>query len=166
MTTDTTGDVSPLVIAPSSRHTIVPAVHLLLTDPQRGILLLRRANTGFFDGHYSVPAGHVEPGEPARQALAREVDEEIGLHLDPSDLDCCLTMHRRSDGHERVDFFFTAQRWDGQPANREPHKCDDLAWHPTDDLPPNMVPYVRAAIEQFVQGRSYTEFGWDPTVIP
>ena len=166
MTTDTTHDVSPLVIAPSSRHAIIPAVHLLLTDPLRGILLLRRANTGYFDRHYSVPAGHIEPGEPARHALAREAGEEIGLHLDPGDLHCCLTMHRRSGDHERVDFFFTAQRWDGRPRNLEPHKCDDLAWHPADDLPPNMVPYVRAAIECFVQGQPYAEFGWDPVAIP
>jgi ADP-ribose pyrophosphatase YjhB (NUDIX family) len=163
MTTETAHDTSPPAIGPSSRHAIIPAVHLLLTDPQRGILLLRRANTGYFDGHYSVPAGHVERGEPARQALAREAEEEIGLSLDPGDLYCCLTMHRRSGDLERVDFFFTAQRWDGQPTNRDPHKCDDLAWHPADDLPPNMVPYVRAAIEHFGQGQPYAEFGWDTT---
>lgn len=158
-----TQPTSPQATAASSRHAIIPAVHLLLTDPQRGILLLRRANTGFFDEHYSVPAGHVEPGEPARRALAREVGEEIDLRIDPDQLRLRLTMHRRSGDAERVDFFFTAEQWDGRISNREPHKCDDLAWHPADDLPSNMVPYVRAAIEHFVKGLPYAEFGWDDT---
>jgi hypothetical protein len=72
-------------------------------------------------------------------------------------------MHRRSGDVERVDFFFTANRWDGQPSNREPHKCDDLAWHRADDLPARVVPYIRAAIGHFVMARRYAEFGWSTT---
>ena len=42
----------------------VLATHLLLTRGQT-LLLIRRANTGWMDGHWSLPAGHVEAGESA-----------------------------------------------------------------------------------------------------
>ena len=147
------------------RHTIVPAVHLLLTRGDT-ILLLRRANTGFCDGFYSVPAGHVERGESATAALIREAHEEIGIKILPEDLAACLVMHRKNREAERVDFFFTAASWTGDVVNGEPGKCDDLAWFAYTDLPDNMVPYVRVAIDLPGQGSTYAEFGWDEPAGP
>lgn len=143
----------------TTRHTIIPAVHLLLTRDEQ-VLLLRRANTGFCDGAYSVPAGHVEAGEAATVAMLREAREEIGITIAPADLIPTLVMHRRSDS-ERVDFFFTATTWTGQITNCEPGKCDDLRWFAVTNLPPVMVPYVRAAIDAHQAGVTFTEFGWD-----
>lgn len=143
----------------TARHTIIPAVHLLLTRSDQ-ILLLRRANTGFFDGAYSVPAGHVETGESATAALIREAAEEVGIGITAADLTPALVMHRRSGDQERVDFFFTAARHTGQIVNLEPGKCDDLRWFAVTGLPQAMVPYVRAAIEAHHAGATYAEFGW------
>lgn len=143
-----------------SRHTVVPAVHLLLVRSNR-ILLLRRANTGFYDGSYSVPAGHVEPGESATAALVREVFEEIGVTVSVRDLGVGLVMHRKSGSSERVDFFFSTGVWEGEIVNAEPGKCDDVAWFSLTDLPAAVVPYVRAAIDLHRQGCTYAEFGWD-----
>ena len=144
----------------SPRHTLIPAVHLLLFDGDK-ILLLRRCNTGFCDGCYSVPAGHVEDGESATLALAREAQEEIGIKIQPEDLVFRLVMHRRTPEAQRVDFFFTASRWSGDVVNAEPRKCDDLSWFTCSDLADNMVPYVRAAIDAHLGGYAYAEFGWD-----
>lgn len=141
------------------RFTLIPEAHLLLVQDDR-ILLLRRHNTGYEDGNHSVVAGHVDGGEPAREAMAREAFEEAGLTIAPQDLALSHVMHRRSEA-ERVSFFFSAARWSGEPVNREPHKCSELAWYPVDALPVNMVPYVRHAIEQALAGETYSEFGWD-----
>lgn len=124
------------------------------------MLLLRRANTGFHDGHWSMPAGHVEAGESATTALLREAAEEIGVQIDPADLTAALTMHRLSGTDERVDFFFTTSLYTGQAVNREPDKCDGLRWYEITGLPQEMVPYVRAAIDAHHAGARYAEFGW------
>lgn len=50
------------------RPKAVPAVYLFMRNGNE-ILLMRRQNTGYFDGWYSVPSGHVEVGELPLQAL-------------------------------------------------------------------------------------------------
>lgn len=97
--------------------------------------------------------------------MAREAREEIGISLAVEDVQFAHVMHRGVEGdsamdQERIDFFFTAQRYDGTPKIMEPHKCDELRWYPIDSLPDNVLPYIRSAIEACVQKRSYSEFGW------
>ena len=140
------------------RFKLVPETHLLLVQDGR-ILLLKRRNTGYEDGNYSVVAGHMDGGETARAALCREAMEEAGLELRPEDLRFAHVVHRCTRG-ERVGFFFEALSWSGEPRNLEPWKCAELAWFPLDALPANMVPYVRTALEGWRTGRSYSEDGW------
>jgi 8-oxo-dGTP diphosphatase len=123
------------------------------------ILLSRRFQTGYMDGYYSVPAGHLEGTEPLRMAAAREALEEIGVKTKPVDMDFCGVFHR-SEGDERVDFFFLIRKWTGQPKNAEPGKCNDLRWTKMNDLPENTIPYIRKAIENLASGIFFEEFGW------
>jgi mutator protein MutT len=135
------------------------AVHIFfLRDTQ--ILLIRRFNTGYEDGKLSVVAGHVDAGETVTQAVIREVSEEVGVGLDPKDIQIIHVMNRKSED-ERIDFFMTVRHWSGEIVNKEPHKCDELAWHPITRLPHNTIPYVRHAIECFQNGIAYSEFGWE-----
>ena len=136
----------------------IAEVHLFLQERGR-LLMLRRFNTGFADGNYSLVAGHVDGGEPLADAMAREAQEEAGLTLDPAALSLVHTMHRLADA-ERLSFFFEAKTWVGEPVNREPHKCDDLRWFDLDARPANTVPYIDAAIGHILAGRAYADFGW------
>lgn len=141
------------------RLSAIVAVHLLLLRDD-SVLLLRRANTGYGDGSYSVPAGHLEVDEAVRAACVREAAEETGVEIEQADLAFALVMHRRAES-ERIDFFFTTRRWQGTPRNAEPHKCDDLRWSAVVDLPPTTNPYIRHAIEQWAAGHNFAEFGWE-----
>lgn len=143
----------------AGRFRAIVAVHLFLVRDE-SVLLLRRAHTGYEDGNYSVPAGHLEGGETARAACVREALEETGIHVAEGNLRFALVMHRRAET-ERIDFFFSATEWDGEPRNEEPEKCDELRWCPFAVLPGNTVPYVRHAFEAWRSGTRYVEFGWD-----
>ena len=135
------------------------AVHIFFLR-EAEILLLRRFNTGYEDGNYSVVAGHVDAGETVTQAAVREVMEEAGVVIDSKDLQIVHVMNRKSND-ERVDFFMAVRQWSGEVVNMEPDKCDDLSWHPIASLPENTVPYVRRGIECFQNGIFYSEFGWE-----
>jgi len=134
------------------------AVHLFLLQENQ-VLLLRRCNTDYMDGMYSVVAGHVEAGENVIQAMHREAKEEAGITIDEADLHITQVMHRKSDT-ERIDYFFIATKWQGEIQNGEPNKCDDLSWFDIDKLPDNMIPYVRYAIGASLQDQKFTLYGW------
>jgi 8-oxo-dGTP diphosphatase len=133
-------------------------VHLLFFRGDQ-VLLLRRFNTGYEDGQYSVPAGHLDGDETVMAAAMREAGEETGLRLEAGDLTVSSVMHRR-DGDERVDFFVHVRRWQGEPANTEPDKCDELRWVKVDELPENIIPYVKKAIRNHRDGIKFDEYGW------
>lgn len=136
------------------------AVHLFLIKGDK-VLLLKRYNTGYEDGNYSVVAGHVDGNEDFVAAMIREAREEAGIEIDYSDMTPVQIMHRRSADEERIDYFLAARKWDGEITNMEPHKCEELRWFDISDLPVNMVPYVRYGIEKFKEGGVFTLFGWD-----
>jgi len=149
---------------PAMRAKFPVTVHLLFFHENQ-ILLLRRFNTGYEDGNYSVPAGHLDGDESVRMAAQREALEEIGVHIDLKDIEFAIVMHRKSEdvlprASERVDFFVHIQTWEGEPFNAEPEKCDELRWCDVDSTPENTIPYVRQAIQNFRDGIRYIEFGW------
>ena len=134
------------------------AVHLLLMRDGR-ILILRRYNTGYQDGNYSVVAGHIDGGEELKTAMIREAREEAGIAISPADLTVVGVLHLMEDD-EYVSFFLHASNYSGEVVNMEPDKCDDLAWFDIDDLPPNTIPYVRCAIQNYRDGVWFDSLGW------
>jgi 8-oxo-dGTP pyrophosphatase MutT (NUDIX family) len=154
-----------------SRTALVPASYVLLWREGDGgpeVLLHLRQNTGYMDGRWATLAGHVEEGESAVEAAVREAREEAGVGLAPGDLAVAVTMHRRTGepGHERVDFFVVAERWRGEPTNREPGTCSELVWTPLDALPDDVIPYVRRALEDVRRGVHFDTWGWEPGTEP
>lgn len=128
------------------------------------ILLLQRTNTGYMDGMYSFIAGHVEPGESFTQCVIREAKEEAGISIDPDDLEVVHIMHRDSrqkSANLRVDVFFSAKKWEGEIQNMEPEKCTDLSWFDLNDLPSNIIPYIKKVIGRIQASISYSEDGWE-----
>jgi 8-oxo-dGTP diphosphatase len=68
--------------------------------------------------------------------------------------------HRNPQGQARIGFFFTAARWQGEPVNREPHKCARLYWADPARPPANTVPYTAAALAAITHGGSFSLDGW------
>jgi|JI6StandDraft_1071083.scaffolds.fasta_scaffold51658_2 8-oxo-dGTP diphosphatase len=142
------------------RFKVIPYVYALFFREGK-VLLSRRYNTGFKDGQYSVPGGHVEKNETAKDGLCREMKEELGVDLACEDVALEHVMYRLQDEQERIDFFFIIKKWNIEPQNKELEKCDDLAWFSADELPDNTVDYVQVALNRCRENETYSEFGWE-----
>lgn len=149
----------------TERFALVPASYVyLLRDGAGGteVLLQRRGPVPYMPGHWAAAAaGHVEPGETAYDAARREALEELGIT--DLDLDFAFTMQRSQFGaavEERVDFFFTARSWSGDPRIVEPDKASELTWAPLDALPDPVVPHEAHALSHLFSGERYLTFGW------
>ncbi len=145
---------------PKQRFQIVPSVYVMLMKDGQ-IILARRYNTGYCDGEYSFPAGHLEGNETSTAALLREVKEEIGVELDPENIEFVHLMHRKGPDDERYDVFFACEKWEGEPKIMEPNKCDELAWFDLDKLPQNTIPYIAQATNSYRAKIFYSEHGWN-----
>ena len=146
--------------APADAYRPHVGVHLILTEGTK-VLLLRRANTGFADGSWSVPGGSLEDGEALPAAAAREAAEEVGITIDPADLAFAhLCHHADPDGLARIGVFFAARRWVGEPANVEPHKCSEIAWHALNELPSDIVSYIRTGLNAYSEGTGFSLDSW------
>ncbi len=127
------------------------------------MLLQRRQHTGYMDDHWAAAAaGHVERGETAYDAAHREALEEIGV--DGLVLQFVTSMQRTQHADpidERIDFFFTARQWRGEPRIVEPAKCAALEWFSLSALPQPVVPHERVVLDGLGTGlEGYTTFGF------
>ncbi|MFT3735495.1 MAG: NUDIX domain-containing protein [Rhodocyclaceae bacterium] len=143
------------------RFQLSVSVFMLVRDDRR-VLLLRRANTGWKDGFFSLPAGAHDGGETLAEAAARELREETGLQANAQDMELAHLMHCHSGdaGGEWMGAFFLASRWTGVPRITEQDKHDQLDWFSIDALPGNTIPYTRQGITLALQGVPYSTHGW------
>ncbi|PZS09138.1 MAG: DNA mismatch repair protein MutT [Solirubrobacterales bacterium] len=145
----------------SDRYRSIVDIYVLLQRRDGMILLLERSGTGYADGQLCPPSGHLEEGESVVQGVIREAREETGVLIDPADLAFSHVIHHRNPlGQARIGFFFTTTRWEGEPVNREPHKCAGLYWVDSARPPVNTVPYTAAALAAITRGASFSLDGW------
>jgi 8-oxo-dGTP diphosphatase len=146
----------------NKRITTAIAVYAVLTKDLK-YLFARRFNTGYQDGNYQFPAGHVETGELPKQALIREMKEELGITLFEDELELVHVSARpkHDETGNRLDLYFMTSKWSGEIVNLEPDKCNWLGWVSPLDLPEKTVPHVRHAIECWTTGVDYSELGFN-----
>lgn len=149
------------------RFMVVPASYVFLlrgAGDDTEVLLQLRTNTGYMDDHWAAAAaGHVERGETAYDAARREALEEIGVTgLDLSFVTAMQRTRHDQPIDERIDFFFTARSWSGEPRIVEAAKAASLEWWRLDALPDPVVPHERAVLEGLRTGTTtaYSTFGF------
>ncbi|WP_454199265.1 NUDIX hydrolase [Nocardia sp. Marseille-Q1738] len=140
------------------RHKVTGDVHLLLRRGNHVLFGLRR-NTGFEDGAWHLPSGHLEADESVIDAVIREAEEETGVTIAPADVAFSHVMHNSSSGG-RMAFFFTVRAWQGEPTNMEPDKCSALQWFALNALPDHMIGYCRTAIQYITDSKPFSTYGW------
>ena len=102
-------------------HDVVAA---LLRRAGRVLLCHRSPDRRWFPDVWDFPGGHVEPDESAEDALAREIEEEIGVVI-ARPIDPPLATHEDGDLRLRI---WLVRSWEGEPENAQPDEHDQIAW--------------------------------------
>ena len=115
----------------------------VMLDARGRVLLARRTEGRDLAGLWEFPGGKVDPGETPLQALARELEEELGIHVQAAEPLIAVPQQYRD---KRILLDVYRVRYAGKPTDRE-HQA--LAWAPPEKLhtypmPPADRPVVAA----------------------
>ena len=136
------------------------ASYVLLREGNKVAFVLRK-NTKWMDGYYGLPSGKVEWNETFSAGATREAEEEVGVTIKPEHVHHAITVHRHDQDTDWVDTYFEVDEWAGEVTNMEPEVHSEIAWLDITNLPENVIPTVKFAVEQIAAGARYAEFGWD-----
>lgn len=145
----------------SGRLRVTPAVFVAAVDGSK-VVLQRRKGTGWMDGHYDLPSGHIEPGESLKEAAARELEEESGLKASLGDLELFhIAQNDAGSNGPYVYFVFRTKHWTGHISDDD-DKVDSIGFFNMNALPKKLVPYVRRALKDIrTKTLSYSYFDKD-----
>ncbi len=132
--------------------------------PIRGneVLLLRRHNTGWIDGSFDLPAGHLEDQEKLRDGAVRELKEEAGLVAEAKDLVLIhVYQNHNNPDAPHYGYIFATDKWIGQPKIMEPDKCSEMGFFPINKLPVEIAPYIKLALNSLGSAK-VTDSYWPP----
>lgn len=103
-------------------------------------------------GTWSLPGGHLEFGEAFEATARREVKEETGLEIENLRFGA-VTNDYFADEHKHYVTVWVLSDWaSGQPAIREPDKCQAQRWVSFDNLPePLFLPFINLRDSQFLK---------------
>ena len=108
----------------------------------------KRANPDVWD----LPGGHVETDESELGALARELEEELGVQIvTASASHLCRLTTGPMDEQAALSAWLVAD-WHGTPANVAPDEHDDMRWFSLEEMPPPPHVVVRTALARALQG--------------
>lgn len=107
----------------------------VITDAGGRVLLARRTEGRDLAGFWEFPGGKREPGETPEGALARELEEELGIEVDVGD-PLIVVPHAYPHKRLRLDVRHI-RAWRGTPRG---HEGQALAWVPPDKLPGYAMP--------------------------
>ena len=128
------------------------------------VLLQQRSDPPQLAGLWEFPGGKVDPGETLEKALARELDEELAVKVEETDLEpIAFTSHPLDDARNLLMPVYGVLAWAGEPVGAE---GQPLAWVTADELgsdaypmPPADYPLVDP-VRQFLRRRERSGKRW------
>ena len=120
------------------------------------ILLGKRKNC-YGAGTWALPGGHLEFNERLVDAVCREALEELGAHIQPSDLQLVTVvddLQTKNNLHYiHVSFELKEPAW--EPVIMEPERCAAWQYFALDELPENFFVPHRNIVKNYLKKRLY-----------
>ena len=99
-----------------------------LVGPQGVLLVHRHPDRRYYPDCWDFPGGHIEPGESAANALARELREEIGVDATITGAPALRVVEKGTADDGLVLQLWIVTNWGGEPANLATDEHDELQW--------------------------------------
>lgn len=115
---------------PATATPAITVVAAIIRGNDGRICLSKRPDHKHQGGRWEFPGGKVEPGEPLAAALARELEEELGMQEAISSPFMTIA-HQYQDLHVTLHFR-DVTAWQGEPAGREGQQ---VSWFEIPELP-------------------------------
>jgi 8-oxo-dGTP diphosphatase len=129
--------------APAEPKPVMHVMAAVMQDALGRVLLAQRPAGKHLAGMWEFPGGKLEPGETPLEALARELDEELGIRLQRAE-PLVRVPCRYSDRELLLDAWQTDQ-WEGEPQSREGQA---LQWLMPERVDPSILTTADRAILQ------------------
>ena len=101
---------------------------------REGTYLILKRNEEPFAGEWDLPGGFVEMGESPAEAVVREVAEETGLTVAPTEIIGAFTSAYGDTGRHTVDIAYLC-RVDGGDFELDHVEKSDAAWVALEEMP-------------------------------
>lgn len=117
------------------------------------IFLQKRPEGKALAGLWEYPGGKMESNETPEHALARELAEEIGVHVEPADLVPITFASQPVVGKHMVLLLYALTRWSGDPVGEE---GQETGWFTLDQMadlpmPPADLPFIAPLAEHLAR---------------
>lgn len=117
-----------------------------LEDGEGRILVQQRPVGTQMAGLWEFPGGKMEEGETPEAALVRELDEELGIIVDPANLAPAHFASVPLEGRHLLLLLYRCTRWSGEPVA---YQASALQWLRPQDMaglpmPPADIPFIEA----------------------
>jgi 8-oxo-dGTP diphosphatase len=123
---------------------LFPVVAVALIDREGRVLVQKRPMGKMMAGLWEFPGGKVEPDETPEAALIRELAEELGIVVNPAQLEPAAFASEPLAGRHLLLLLYICRAWDGTP--RALH-AEELLWCVPEalhalDMPPADLPLI------------------------
>lgn len=128
----------------------------LQLESSDGRLLIVKAH---YKSHWSLPSGVIDPGETPFQAAIRETKEEVGLTVDPHEVEFVRVVSRHSNSADTYQFVFKAPLQDNyeQSIRLQASEIAEYALVSREDVAKRERPYGKVISDWSADTTGYVE---------
>ncbi|KEG19884.1 8-oxo-dGTP diphosphatase MutT [Bartonella bacilliformis] len=102
-----------------TKSLLLLVVACALLDQDNRILLAKRPQGKSLAGLWEFPGGKIEQGETPEASLIRELEEELGIYVQPNDLHPLTFASYSYEKFHLLMPFYICRRYEGIPQGRE-----------------------------------------------
>ena len=135
------------------RAEFLSAVYMIIKNEKKEVLFQRRCGSKLWPNFLGLPAGHLDEGENAIDALIREAKEELDIDITSDDIEDAFVVNRINKNLKPYyDVYFVMSDYKGKLKINEPNKCQELKWINLENLPEDVINFERVALDSYRNG--------------